>query len=77
MSLVYNERTKLLANALNTAGTSSFAIGVLAPMAASFYNVGGGPPVKLGLLLAGTAVWIVAAIGLHMGAREILKGLRE
>jgi hypothetical protein len=30
VSLIHNERTKLLALALNTAATSAFAVGVLA-----------------------------------------------
>ena len=77
MSLVHNERTKLLANALNTAATSSFAIGVLAPVAATFYNVGGAAPVRLGVLVLGTAIWLIAAAVLHMGARRVLRGLRE
>jgi uncharacterized membrane protein YfcA len=77
MSLIHNERTKLLASAVNTAATSSFAIGVLALMAAAFYNVGGGQPVKLGSLILGTAIWLSAAVGLHMAARQTLKGLRE
>jgi hypothetical protein len=50
MSLIHNERIKLLAVALNTAATSSFAIGVLAPMAAAFYNFGANSPLKLGTL---------------------------
>jgi hypothetical protein len=77
MSLVHNERTKLLANALNTGATSSFAIGVLAPMAAAFYNVGGGTPIRFAVLAVGTAIWILVAIGLHLAARETLKRLRE
>jgi hypothetical protein len=77
MSLVHNERTKLPATALNAAATSSFAIGVLAPMAAAFYNVSGNLPVRLGNLILGTIVWLSAAVALHLGARRVLKGLRE
>jgi hypothetical protein len=40
MSLVHNERVKLLASALNGAASSSFAVGVPAPIAAAFYSVG-------------------------------------
>ena len=39
MSLIHNERTKLLATALNAAAGSSFTVGVLVPIAAAFYNV--------------------------------------
>jgi hypothetical protein len=76
MSLILNEQTKLLASALNTATTSSFAIGVLAPVAAVFYNVGGSP-VSLSSLVIGVVVWFSAAVGLHMAARFILRNLRE
>ena len=41
MSLIHNERTKLLALAFNTAATSAFTVGVLAPVAAAFYDFGG------------------------------------
>jgi hypothetical protein len=77
MSLVHNERTKFLAAALNTAATSSFAIGVLAPMAATFYNVSGSLPVRLGDLVLGTVIWLSAAAALPLAARRVLKGLRE
>ncbi len=40
MSLIHNERTKLLALAFNTAATSAFTVGVLAPVAAAFYDFG-------------------------------------
>jgi hypothetical protein len=77
MSLIHNERTKLFANALNTAATSSFAIGVLAPMAAAFYNFGGTSPLRFGNLVVGTVIWLSAAIVLHLGARRVLRDLRE
>jgi hypothetical protein len=38
MSLVHNERTKLLANALDRASTASLTVGVLAPIAAALYT---------------------------------------
>ena len=40
MSLIHNERAKLLALAFNTAATSAFTVGVLAPVAAAFYDLG-------------------------------------
>lgn len=66
MSLTFNEQTKLTAGALNTAATSSFTVGVLAPMAAAFYNVGGATHVPLKALVLGFCLWIGAAIALHM-----------
>ena len=58
MDHVRNERTKLTANALNTAATSSFTIGVLAPIAAAFYNVGNPNRVPLAARAHFQAKWI-------------------
>lgn len=76
MSEIQNEQTKLTANALNTAATSSFTVGVLAPIAAAFYNIGGGTHVPLGVLVIGAFGWFGAAAALHAGARTLLKGLK-
>lgn len=43
-AVVHNERTKLLANALDRASTACFAIGALAPTVATY---GGGTPSPL------------------------------
>lgn len=76
MSLIQNERIKLLASAFNTAATSSFTVGVLAPLAASFYDVGA-QPFALRSLLLGTLVWFSACVVLHLSAQRILRNLRE
>jgi hypothetical protein len=76
VTLIRNEQTKLLAAALNTGATSSFAIGVLAPVAAAFYNVNGANHVPVEVLALGAVVWIGAACTLHLAARYVLKGLR-
>lgn len=76
MSLILNEQTKLLAGAFNTAATSSFTVGVLAPLAAAFYDVGG-RPVRFGWLVVGTTIWFLAAAALHYRARRVLRNLRE
>jgi hypothetical protein len=73
MSLVENEQAKLLAAALNTA-TSSFTIGVLAPLAASYYSLGS-THVPLSTAILGGMLWFAGAIMLHMGARHVLRGL--
>ena len=75
MSAIHNERTKLTANALNTAATSCFAVGVLAPVAASFYNVGQGA-VPIRWIAVGVALWLSVALFLHYLARRHLGGLR-
>lgn len=75
MSLIHNERVKLLALAFNTAATSAFTVGVLAPVAAAFYDFGptrdGHGPVFLGAIL-----WIGAAVVLHLAGRRVLGWLR-
>lgn len=76
MSLIHNEKTKLLAGALNTAATSSFTIGVLAPLAAAFYDLAN-RPVAASTLLLGTAVWFSSAVALHLAARLVLGKLIE
>ena len=70
------ERVKLTANALNTAATSSFTVGVLAPIAAVFYNVGQSG-VPLLTIAIGATCWLTAAVLLHLAARWTLRGLRE
>ncbi|MGC1861896.1 MAG: hypothetical protein WA733_12430 [Methylocystis sp.] len=77
MSLIHNERTKLLATALNTAAGSSFAVGVLAPIAAAFYNVSGTSGVALWTIIIGVVIWFFTAAALHLAARHILGGLKE
>ena len=71
-----NERTKLLANALDRASTACFTVGIVTPLAGYLYNVGGfrASVAVLGLL-AGLVAWIGVAVGLHLAARWVLKGL--
>jgi hypothetical protein len=75
MSLIHNERTKLTANAFNTAATSCFTLGVLAPMAAAFYNVGPGA-ISFRSIVLGAAIWLCIALVLHYNARRQLGGLK-
>ncbi len=63
MSLIHNERIKLLANVLNGAATSSFAVGVLAPIAAAFYSAGGTPSVSLPTVAIGAVIWLFPSRG--------------
>ncbi len=76
MSLVHNERTKLTAAALNAAAGSSFAVGVIAPIAAAFYNVSGSSGVSVQTIISGTIIWLAASIALHMAARRVLGSLK-
>lgn len=75
MSLVHNERTKLLANALDRASTACLTVGILAPLAAALYSL----PGTFGLnakIVAGGIIWSLAAFVLHMSARFVLRRLR-
>jgi hypothetical protein len=75
--LVENE-TKLLATALNGIAISSVTVGLLTPLAAVFYNLGGfGELVLVRTLVVGVSLWLFAAIALPVGARYVLGGLRE
>lgn len=74
---VHNERTKLLANALDRASTTCFTVGIVTPGAGYLYNVSGfRSAVGLGILAAGLVGWFVAAVFLHPAARRALGGLR-
>ena len=58
MSLIDNERTKLLANALDRASTASLALGVFAPVAAAFYGAQTGGEVPWPTLIIGAFIWL-------------------
>lgn len=78
MSLIENERTKLLATGLNTAASSCFTVGIATPLAGYVYNVSAFRThidrLELGI---GMACWLLAAISLHLIARRILRGLKH
>ena len=75
MSQIDNERTKLLANALDRASTASLALGVFAPVAAAFYGSPTGGEVTWATLIVGAFIWLAGAIALHLAARLVLGGL--
>jgi len=74
--LIDNERTKLLANALDRASTACVTVGVIAPLAAALYNFAG-LQIQPWIIVGGVVFWIFSASVLHLSARAILKGLRE
>lgn len=75
MSLIRNERTKLLANALDRASTACVAAGLIGPFVAS---MNGNGPLHLSYAAAlSTLVWISAAVTLHFAARHVLGGLES
>jgi hypothetical protein len=77
MSVIANERTKLLANALDRASTACFTVGVATPLAGWIYDIGG---LRTSLSAEGLALgvlgWILAAIALHVIARRVMGRLR-
>jgi hypothetical protein len=77
MSLIHNEKTKLLATALNAAAGSCFTVGVLAPMAAAFYNLKASAGPSLATIIIGAVVWLSSSAALHLAARHVLGGLKE
>jgi hypothetical protein len=75
MSMIHNERTKLTANPFNTGATSCFTVGVVAPLAATFYNFR--PiPVSLPRVVIGVAFWLAVAAIFYYTGRRILEDLR-
>lgn len=78
MSLVYNERQKLLANAFDRASTACFTVGIATPLAGYLYNIGGfGNSAHIVQLLPIAAGWTFAAVMLHIWARRALGGLKQ
>ena len=77
MSLVENEQTKLLANALDRASTASLAVGVFGPIAATIYSSDGSDLVyHARILMSGVGLWFGLSIYLHLGARHLLRRLK-
>jgi hypothetical protein len=71
-----NERTKLLANALDRASTACFTVGVATPTAGYLLNVSEiASRVEVGALALLCFGWLTGAISLHLAARHVLGGL--
>lgn len=72
--LIHNERTKLLANALDRASTAALVVGVFGPITGYLY---GAQPNSTGFAIAiGSAVWMIGAAVLHYFARRALRSLQ-
>ena len=76
MNLIHNDRVKLLALAFNTASTSAFAVGVLAPVAAAFYDFGPSREEVPRTVVLGAFLWIMASVVLHLAGRRVLGWLK-
>jgi len=72
--LVRNERTKLLANALDRASTACLAVGILAPLSTSLLGADPTGSTAGGTILS-FAGWTLTAVMLHLGARRLLGDL--
>jgi hypothetical protein len=77
VSLVDNERIKLLANAFDRASTACFTVGIATPLAGYIYNVSGfRGTIGYGTMAASLAGWFAVAVGLHMFASRLLTRLQ-
>jgi hypothetical protein len=73
LSVIRNERTKLLANALDRASTACFTVGIATPAAGYLYNLGGlRESLPWSLLGLGLGGWLWGAVSLHLLARRTL-----
>ncbi|MFC3446964.1 amino acid transporter [Falsochrobactrum ovis] len=72
MTLIHNERIKLLATYLNGIGIAVFAVGGLAPIFSALYN-SSGPSLFLILM---SSICVLASGGLHYMASTILKRMK-
>ena len=75
MKTVHNERTRLLATALNNLGVAIWATAILAPTASLLYSTG---DATIGVWWIGVAaIWFLLGVALHLLARAILGRLVE
>jgi hypothetical protein len=72
--LIHNERTKLLAAAVDRASTAFLTVGIATPVAGRLYNVTRDLPMSY--YVAAMAVFGGISVLAHMVARHILGGLR-
>jgi hypothetical protein len=75
MSLVRNERLKLLASALNSVGTAFIVTGIIAPTAAAIYGGASRSGFNLWWLLI-FVIWLSAGVSLHIAAQGVLGRLK-
>jgi hypothetical protein len=73
--LVYNERTKLMGNAVDRASTALITVGVLGPVASYLYGIG--PAVGTSRHVAWFTIWTVCAVFVHSFAGLILGRLKH
>ncbi len=74
MTLIRNERLKLLANALDRVSTACIVAGIIGPLISATSN--SAPFHPSGVLVLSSLCWIGAAVVLHFAARHALGRLR-
>jgi hypothetical protein len=75
MSLLENERTKLVATALNNTAVATIVTAVIGPIAGAFYGFANTAPNRSWFLIG--ALWFLIGIGLHLLGQLALRRLRE
>ena len=75
MSLIHNERIKLLATMVNNVGTATIVAGAVTPLVAVTYSVSGSRSAWFTFFLS--LGWFSVGFGLHFLARAILGRLKE
>jgi hypothetical protein len=77
MSLVENEQIKLSATALNGVTVTSIAAGFITPIVAFIFDAPGAAS-RGGVAAAAVGFyWLGVGLVLHIGARRLLRGLKE
>jgi hypothetical protein len=74
VSLVHNERVKLLATALSNTGVATVVTAIVAPIAGFLYGSPTAVASKWWWLIA--AAWFVTGVGLHIIAQAVLGRLK-
>ncbi len=73
MSLIRNERVKLVATALNNAAVATFVTALIAPSASVLYGLTSPTASRLWPLIA--CGWFTASVILHLTAQQVIKRL--
>jgi hypothetical protein len=63
MSLIENERTKLIATALNNTAVATIVTAVIGPIAGALYGFGNAAPSRSWFFVG--VLWFLIGIGLH------------
>jgi hypothetical protein len=73
LSLIYNERTKLLATALNNMAVATMATAIIAPIAGIMY---GSASFRTAWWPLFGLVWFLVGLGLHIAGQGVLGRLK-